>query len=363
MADPFNETDAVRAEWFKQHGERSATKSDDAGHIPQLEPDGYLHGGFVRHRYDVPTFFPVDASATPQAVLIDTDGTLLLGKADITTRAKFAGFLFEDYSGQTPAEALTRDEFTNSGQSFTLDAGTDRVLYVTFLFTTTSGAPTMPDTVEWNGHTLTKVPGSEVTTTDVGIAVWRYIAGDDVSSETGNLVYSGQSGTNLIQHVFVDPYQYVDQASPEDDVDTSTDGGGSSIDTAVTAGQSYSMAIHAVANRSGNAITLDPNFTQRQLGDTSRVFGDGYLTVAEAKTLTDTYSAGSNTAAVTILLKNSVSTEAKLIYGGILPGFSGLTPGIEYYLSDTAGAISTTPGSTEVRVGKAVSPTELLIIH
>lgn len=46
---------------------------------------------------------------------------------------------------------------------------------------------------------------------------------------------------------------------------------------------------------------------------------------------------------------------------GIVGGFSGLDEGEKYYLSDTAGTISTSPGTYAVLVGVAISPTELLI--
>lgn len=46
---------------------------------------------------------------------------------------------------------------------------------------------------------------------------------------------------------------------------------------------------------------------------------------------------------------------------GVVGGFSGLNEGEKYYLSDTAGAISDSPGTYEVLVGIAISPTELLI--
>jgi hypothetical protein len=45
----------------------------------------------------------------------------------------------------------------------------------------------------------------------------------------------------------------------------------------------------------------------------------------------------------------------------ILTGFAGLTPGSTYYLSDTAGAISTTPGTYEILVGQALNATTILI--
>ena len=46
---------------------------------------------------------------------------------------------------------------------------------------------------------------------------------------------------------------------------------------------------------------------------------------------------------------------------GVVSGFSGLTAGSIYYLSNTAGVISTTPGTYKKQVGLAISTTELLI--
>lgn len=46
---------------------------------------------------------------------------------------------------------------------------------------------------------------------------------------------------------------------------------------------------------------------------------------------------------------------------GIAKGFTGLTRGVKYYVSDTVGTLSTTVGTSEVLVGTAVSPTEILI--
>lgn len=44
---------------------------------------------------------------------------------------------------------------------------------------------------------------------------------------------------------------------------------------------------------------------------------------------------------------------------GLASGFTGLTAGAKYYASNTAGAISTTPGTTEVFIGVAISTTVL----
>ena len=49
-------------------------------------------------------------------------------------------------------------------------------------------------------------------------------------------------------------------------------------------------------------------------------------------------------------------------FEGIVSGFSGLTTGLRYYVQDTVGTISTTPGTYEILVGVAVSTTQVLIL-
>ena len=46
---------------------------------------------------------------------------------------------------------------------------------------------------------------------------------------------------------------------------------------------------------------------------------------------------------------------------GVVKGFTGLSPGARYYVSDSVGVLATTPGTAEVYVGQAVSATQILI--
>jgi hypothetical protein len=73
---------------------------------------------------------------------------------------------------------------------------------------------------------------------------------------------------------------------------------------------------------------------------------------------------GTNTDAINCwgFVKGNTTTgnDDDIITNGIVDGFSGLTVGELYYLSDTAGAITTTPSSTNVQpLGRAYSATEL----
>lgn len=60
----------------------------------------------------------------------------------------------------------------------------------------------------------------------------------------------------------------------------------------------------------------------------------------------------------TVALGSSV---AAFMFSGIITAFSNLTPGATYYVSNTRGTIGTSPGSTSIEVGKALSDTKLLI--
>lgn len=55
--------------------------------------------------------------------------------------------------------------------------------------------------------------------------------------------------------------------------------------------------------------------------------------------------------------------KATIVIAGEVGGFSGLTIGTQYYLSDTAGAISTTPGTNTRKVGIASSSTTIVITN
>lgn len=63
-------------------------------------------------------------------------------------------------------------------------------------------------------------------------------------------------------------------------------------------------------------------------------------------------------------VNNSViNTTAYVQTDGVVKGFAGLTPGARYYVSDTAGTLSTTPGTAEDYVGFALSATQIYIDH
>lgn len=60
---------------------------------------------------------------------------------------------------------------------------------------------------------------------------------------------------------------------------------------------------------------------------------------------------------------NLGDTKTIRVSAGLVEGFSGLTIGSLYYLSNTRGAIATSAGSTTRKIGIAISATQLLVIR
>lgn len=61
-------------------------------------------------------------------------------------------------------------------------------------------------------------------------------------------------------------------------------------------------------------------------------------------------------------LSNALNGQNVLVQvDGIVTGFSGLTRGAEYFVSNTAGVLAATPGDGYIPVGRAISPTEILM--
>lgn len=62
------------------------------------------------------------------------------------------------------------------------------------------------------------------------------------------------------------------------------------------------------------------------------------------------------------VVTNGVDGDSVLLQSaGVVKGFTGLTPGSEYYVQDAVGTIGTSVGTAEVYVGDAISSTALLI--
>ena len=90
-------------------------------------------------------------------------------------------------------------------------------------------------------------------------------------------------------------------------------------------------------------------------------FGKGLLGAAlmKADANRDFTTSPAGFALATVSAEEAITVKA----AGVVPGFTDLIPATTYYMSNTAGEIQTSAGSTSVKVGKAISGTELLIVH
>lgn len=341
-------------------GNASGEINDDGTNTTVISNEG-TNGATLR------TFQPINGSATPQAVMIESDGTALLADANDTDIDEFIGFIKADYSAQTPGAYLGSTESTGATTfSHTLQAGTDRVVVVFIAAQVSSGSVTAPSGVTWNGNAMTQ-QGSTQDAALNQMTVWRYAAGTGIEV-TGNVVVTGLSGTGLVYDIVALNYQYIDQSTVVLDSDVTNDtASGGDVPNTLSPQQAYGIAVGAAMN-SGNVQTLDSAFSTRQDHTAPRcAFGDvvyiGTDNISYSHDITGGSSTGTNRIGIVLELKNSVSTEVKVVVGGKIKGFSGLTPGANYYLSNTAGAISTTPGATSIKVGKALSATEIVIIQ
>jgi hypothetical protein len=106
-------------------------------------------------------------------------------------------------------------------------------------------------------------------------------------------------------------------------------------------------------------MTVRQNTTQSQVGDG---FFKGLSALAIATT--GAFASGSEQIATGVVqLKGASPVDTEVLVSGIVDGFSGLTPGAVYYLSNTEGVIGTSAGSTSVKIGRALTATKLLIVQ
>lgn len=318
----------------------------------------------VANYVSLPTHQPINGASTPVPITLHSSGFILKASASDADLDDFFGFVDKNYSAQTPSAYLGSTESTSTTFSHTLESGTDRYVFVTVVAMVNSGSVTAPSGVTWNSNTMTQVGGAN----NAGVSqitLWKYAAGTGVAA-TGNVVVTGLSGTGLASHTVASNYQYVDQNTTflDSDIFTSAASAGS-VPVTLTPQQSYGIAI-TVAINSGNDQALDALATTRQSETASinTAFGDLPFSGSTDISLVHPISgSGAYRVGFVYELKNSIRTMVDVAVVGMATGFTGLTIGADYYLSNTEGQISTTPGATSVLLGKAYSTTSLLIIN
>jgi len=302
-----------------------------------------------RQTIELGSYEPMDGTTTPIPIAIQSDGKFFRSDANGgTALQKFHGFVKSLLAGAIAS--YTYKQTGDSGtESLTIPAGEDVFLIVS-VAEYSSGS--LPSGYTFNGQAMTA--GTQQGSDTATGRIWYLALGTLASPLTANLVRTGGSIQNQVAVV----YDKVDQVSPIQNANSGTNG--SAVSVTATG---YSRFVVFAGGGNTPSISV-AGYTSRDSDGSSGVKQVGDFTNVGNASIT--WSGGSALWLIGISLKTSSSVvvpTADVTYAGIVDGFSGLTPGDIYYVSDTVGTISTTPGTNSIRVGKALTATKLLITH
>jgi hypothetical protein len=182
------------------------------------------------------------------------------------------------------------------------------------------------------------------------------------STDTSNVVINGGSYDNIVVHALV--YKNINQTNP---INTQAKNTGSGTNLSVTIDpNNQSMIVTCYTHQTdASSFTFNDgqNARHQNTGTTLRHGSGDILSVSGASTTYDVSSGATGVFGAQAIALSSVGVSSSIQVNGRLTSFTGLTPNSKYYLSNTAGEIGTSAGSTSVLLGKALSATELLIIQ
>lgn len=316
----------------------------------------------------LPTAEPLNGSSTPVAVTV-LNGYVVTADANQSTLDSFFGFVKQNKSTLDTNPEFLSGSCANLGtgvvtHSFTANAGTDRYAIVYLAHRSGNAIPT---DMTWNGNTFTKLDQVTDSNGDI-VTIWGVAIGTSGSNQTANIsMTGGGSASSNNRYIAAVCYDKVNQGDPYSAIDTTTNPSGNSTTSKATAALTVDSAYGTVVaffDTSIAAVTTS-GYTTRA----SYTAGGGDVYALDRGFYNDqTVSFSWSTSSFyfglgAIVLNPSAFGEVEIIHSAKITGFTGLTAGEPYYLSNTAGAISLTPGATSIVVGKALSATELLIIQ
>jgi hypothetical protein len=278
--------------------------------------------------------------------------------------------------------------------SFTVGNNSNRILIVSVISGSSINTPT------FNGDTMTAV------VENLGVAsgffsLW-YLLAPDVA--TGDVVIGGFDGSSGVETAAVAIYSYynVAQSAPASLSDTDADGE-TSIAVTPAANGALIFSVIGIEGATGPSTTNMQGNTGSAAGSGNNIAtGDSYkLANTSVVTVTGTVTGTPDAAHYTLALSPATAPTYRahqadasngadygwntnwkanafagfayaaatlgnsciVIVSGTAPGLSNLQPTAQYYLSDTAGAVSTTAGTNTRKVGIAVSSTSLTITN
>lgn len=341
MAEPFNNTDPVRDTYFINESERNTgDPSQDEGKVPQLESNGKLSNEFIFEGFFGNTGEDFDAG--PHAIAVDSDG--LFAKSSALDFAKFHGFTFKPNTVPELTVLASGSQGGGTNPSFTVPAGENRAI---FLFCRKTFSTL--DGISWNGISGTLIKY------DANVdRAYAYVipVGDAVTDETFDIITSTSGVSSSDEYLFF-AVNGVDQSTP-------TVSEVSNPGNTISQTKTYQNLVLFV---SANSYTSVDNDSRMTLVVERVACG---VAIAERGGISDktfSFSASNDLSTIGFCINPAEENteEMEILNSRVVGGFTGLIPGADYYLSDTRGQISTTPGTTSVKIGVAVSETQLYI--
>jgi hypothetical protein len=305
----------------------------------------------------------MNGSVTPIAVCVNTDGNVQKGEADQTGIIdKFIGFVTENIS-DVEISFLNNASSTTNTLSFTPSAGNNKVIIVHVGLYRAASNIVFPSSVTYGGTTMTLIDTLNPDSAPVdcwGHAIYQCVIGSSVTTQT--ITVTGASYDEIFIQALC--YKNVDQTTPIGQKAKAT-ASSTNPNVSINPDTSFSMIVNFLMF--GNvALTVTWNDSQTQRDRDQNITAVAVSDVLNKTNTTTTYDATLSSSTLWgfqgIELREIVTTTTSVQYAGKITS-SGLTPNAKYYLSNTAGEISTSPGGTSVLLGKALSATELLIIQ
>lgn len=275
---------------------------------------------------------------------------------------------------------------TTTTTSFIVGSNSNRVLIVT-INTNTSGATCSG--ITYNGVAMTLV--DSISQGSNGF-LYSFIL---IAPATGthNLVATVSAGTPQI--AIWSFYNAAQTSQPEAHASAETSSGTTSSLNTVARGALVVSAFGTTSTISGNGAYNDLQNTAGGMagGDSGQVFTAGtsitvsitnsasavavvQLSIAPFTAVADVAQLASSATPTNNQFNNrhdaflgfaaspiTANTLGTFITNGVATGFSGLTPGSQYYLNDTPGTVGKSPGTNTRKVGIAVSATTMLITN
>lgn len=334
MAEPFNNVDNVRKTYFINEGERNVgDPSEDAGKVVQLEEDGRLNEFFLRNMdvVEVLAQRPFSLVNGLKAVTLHTEGVISETEAD----SSFDGFAIEPFvnADWLPEHNLVTGSGTSN--SYTVPAGTNRLLLVATQNDFSAAAPTL----NYNGNGFTVINQANNAS---NVSIQYQLLG------TGSAITSSLTKSRNDSH-WILTIENVDQTTPVGSSINFTSGGSQSISQTHPASRFFGHQRGRTWTAS-NIQVISGQFIRAER--------------TQKKSYTFTSTVGANPCGVLVEVRPAAASAkfVRVLPKGILRDLTGLTPGANYYLVGSNGEnVGTLATSGSVLVAKALNSGTLTI--